>query len=102
VLQAFLETTDFYSGNADGGLMINGLWPDLKNQVGVVTMRIFGRQYPQSTERTRGPWSLTPGLRQKSIRVADRILRVRFDFASAPCYARGGNTQFDIQQIGGR
>lgn len=102
VLQAFIESADFYMSNADGGIMVNGIWPDFKNQVGVVNLRIFGRQFPQSAERTYGPWALTPGLAQKSFRLTARIARVRLDFASAPCYARGGNPQFDTQPIGGR
>ena len=101
-LKGWIESTDFYVGGADGGLMVNGIWPDIKDQVGVVQLSIFGRQYPQATERTFGPWALTPGLSQKSFRVATRIARVRLDFGSAPCYARGGNPQFDVQQIGGR
>jgi hypothetical protein len=102
VLQAWIESTDFYVGEAEGGVMVNGIWPDFKNQVGVINLRIFGRNWPQSNERTYGPWALTPGLSQKSIRLAARIARVRLDFASAPCYARGGHPEFDIQQIGGR
>lgn len=102
ILQAFLESTDFYVANADGGVMVNGIWPDFKNQVGVAQLTIYGRQYPQSQERTYGPMALAPGLEQKSFRLANRILRVRMDFASAPCYARGGNPQFDVSPIGGR
>jgi hypothetical protein len=82
--------------------MVNGVWPDFKNQVGNLALTIYGREYPQSLERTYGPWNLGPGLLQKSFRVAKRIARVRLDFASAPAYARGGNTMFDIQEIGGR
>jgi hypothetical protein len=102
VLSGFLESTDFYIGNAEGGVMINGVWPDFKNQVGGMKLTIFGREFPQATERTKGPWVLAPGLSQKSFRMAARIARVRLDFASAPCGARGGAPQFDVSNIGGR
>jgi hypothetical protein len=102
VLTGFLETTDFYMGNGEAGLMVNGLWPDFKNQVGVIQLTFFKREYPQGTERSFGPIALVPGILQKSFRLAARIVRVRLDFASAPCYARGGAPQFDVSTIGGR
>lgn len=101
-LIGFIESTDFYMDEADGGVMVNGIWPDFKNQVGIMNLRIFGRQWPQSTERAYGPWALQPGQSKRSFRMANRIARVRFDFASAPCFARGGKPEFDISGIGGR
>lgn len=102
ILSGFLESTDFYMAEADGGVMANGVWPDFKNQVGTFQMRIFGREYPQSQERTYGPWALQPGQSRRPFRMAARIARVRYDFASAPAYARGGNPMFDVEPIGGR
>lgn len=102
VLSGFLESGDFYLGEADGGLMVNGVWPDFKQQIGVIQMRIFTREYPQSVERTHGPWALQPDQKQRSFRLAGRIARVRYDFAASPCYARGGRPEFDVQPIGGR
>jgi hypothetical protein len=101
-LVGFIESTDFYLGEADGGVLINGLKPDFKNQVGVIQLTIFGREDPQSIERTHGPWALQPGQSRRSFRIATRIARVRFDFNSAPCFARGGKPEFDVQAIGGR
>ena len=100
ILQAFLESTDFYLEAADGGVMVNGYWPDMKNQIGVASMRILGREYPQSNERSYGPFSLPPNLPKKTFRLSTRIARVRYDFASAPCSARGGKPLFDVQPIG--
>lgn len=102
ILQWFLESCDFYFDEADGGLMVNGVWPDFKNQIGAVKMTIFTREYPQASERTKGPWSLAPGQSKKSFRLAARIARVRYDGASAPAYARGGKPEFDTAAIGGR
>jgi hypothetical protein len=102
ILQGFLESTDFYASEADGGVMFNGVWPDFKNQVGVFQLTLFGREHPQDVERTFGPWALAPGRKRKSFRMASRIVRVRYDFASAPCQARGGKPEFDVQEIGGR
>lgn len=101
-LSGFIESADFYMGEGDGGVMVNGVWPDLKGQIGVFRLSIFGREYPQARERTFGPWNLQPGQSKRSFRKAMRIARVRLDFGSAPCYARGGKPEFDVQAIGGR
>jgi hypothetical protein len=102
VLQGFIESTDFYLDEADGAVMINGVWPDFKGQVGTISLTIFGRETPQAAERTYGPWALPEGKARRSFRMAARIARVRFDFASSPCFARGGKPEFDIAGIGGR
>jgi hypothetical protein len=60
------------------------------------------KENPQSIPRTHGPWTLAAGQGRRSFRVAGRIVRVRYDFASAPCYARGGKPEFQIEPIGGR
>jgi hypothetical protein len=101
-LTAFLESSCFYLSEADGGVLVNGLWPDFKGQVGPVNLTLFTRRYPQDYERTKGPWVLQPNQSKRSFRVAGRMVRVRYDFASAPCFARGGKPEFDIQPIGGR
>lgn len=101
-LVGFIESNDFYLGAADGGLMVNGVWPDFREQVGTLRLTLFGREHPQAVERTYGPWLLAPGQAKRSFRLAARIVRVRFDFNSAPAYARAGQVQFDVAPIGGR
>jgi hypothetical protein len=101
-LVGFIESGDFYLGEAPGGVMVNGIWPDFKGQQGPLQLTLYGRDYPQAVERTYGPWTLIPGQVKKSFRFAARIARVRFDFNSSPCYARAGKPEFDVQPIGGR
>lgn len=102
VLSGFIESTDFYLDESDGGVLVNGIWPDFKNQIGNLSLSLFGRQWPQSTERQYGPWSIQPGQAKRSFRMMNRIARVRIDFSSAPSFARGGKPEFDISAIGGR
>jgi hypothetical protein len=102
VLTGFIESGDFYLDEAQGGVMLNGMWPDFKGQIGSLNMTIFTREFPQSTQRAHGPWPLAPGQPKRSFRVSGRIARVRFDWSSAPAYARGGKPEFDVQGIGGR
>jgi hypothetical protein len=102
ILAGFLESGDFYLQEAEGGVMVNGVWPDFKNQIGPMQLTMATKENPQSIPRTHGPWTLAAGQGRRSFRVAGRIVRVRYDFASAPCYARGGKPEFQIEPIGGR
>jgi hypothetical protein len=102
-ITGFLQSADFYLSDAAGGIMVNGVWPDFKNQVGAVSMTLNLRNNPQSTTiRTHGPYVLTPGMEKKSFRASGRIAQLRFDFSSSPVYVRGGKPEFDVQNIGGR
>jgi hypothetical protein len=101
-LTGFIESTDFYLAEAEGGVMLNGIWPDFIGQQGSISLTVYTRELPQSTQRAHGPWSLAPGQSRRPIRVAGRIARVRFDWSSAPAYARGGKSEFETAPIGGR
>lgn len=101
-LTGWIEGTDFYIDEAEGGVMINGMWPDFGSQLGNLTLTIYAREYPQATERTHGPWTLQPGQHKRSFRLSGRIARVRLDWSSLPAFARGGKPEFDVSAIGGR
>jgi hypothetical protein len=102
VLSGFLESTIFAIGEAEQEMLVSSIWPDLKSQQGVFNLTLFTRQFPQAQERAHGPWPLTPGLSRKNVRLSGRLGRVRWDWASAPAYARGGRTEFAVDPIGGR
>lgn len=102
VLTGYIESADFYLDEAEGGMAVNYLWPDLKGQLGNITMTLYTREYPQATQRKHGPWTLAPAQNKRSLRVNGRIVRVRFDWSSAPAYVRGGKMEFDVAAIGGR
>jgi hypothetical protein len=101
-LTGFLESSDFFLGEAEGEMLVGCVWPDFKGQIGNINMTLFTRRFPQSVQRAHGPWSLAPGQSLRSFRASGRIGRVRFDWSSAPAYARGGRPEFDIRAIGGR
>ena len=102
VLSGFIESAGFYLSQAEGGVKVNGVWPDFKGQIGSLQMTVFLREFPQSAERTHGPWVLPPSQPKRSFRAEGRIARLRFDFASSPAFVRGGKPEFDIAPIGGR
>lgn len=102
-LTGWLESTDVYLADAEGGLLVTCLYPNFKSQQGAVKVTIYSREYPARTgERTHGPWTLTPQQTKRSFRIAGRVLRVRYDFTGAPVFVRGGKPEFDVQPIGGR
>jgi hypothetical protein len=98
----WIESNAFYLGAAEGGLQVNGCWPDIKNQQGPLQLTVYVRERPQAPERVKGPWTLLPGQDKRSFRLAGRIARVRLDFNSTPAAARGGLFSFDVDPIGGR
>lgn len=102
ILAGFIESTDFYIDEAQQALKINGMWPNFKDQVGPLTVTFYVREFPQATERTKGPFTLTPGMSKKSLNFSGAIVRVRFAWSSAPAYVRGGKQEFDAQPIGKR
>lgn len=101
-LAGWIESNDFYLNAAQAGVMVDGCWPDFADQLGALQLTIFMRERPQALERVKGPWTLAPGKSQRSFRASGRIARVRFDFNSAPAFARGGQVMFDVSPIGGR
>lgn len=101
-LAGFIESADFYLSEADEGVMVNGVKPDFKDQLGPLMLTLKTREFPQSAQRPHGPWSLAPGQSKRSFRLAGRVVSVRWEWSSAPAYARGGKPEFDVQQIGGR
>lgn len=99
-LSSSLETGDFYLGEGDRTLEIQGMWPDFRDQMGVVNLTLYGRLYPQSAERVRGPFTLTPGQAKKDFRVSARIVRIRYEANSAPSFYRLGKAEFDTFERG--
>lgn len=101
-LTGFIESSDFYLSEAESGMLVNGIYPDFRSQQGVFRLTINTREFPQSPQRPHGPWSLAPGQAKRCFRLSGRIVRVRWDWSSAPAYARGGKPELDVQKIGGR
>jgi len=102
-ITGYIQSADFYIGEADGGVMINGMWPDFKDQLGPVTMTMFLRNHPQAMNiRTHGPYTLPPGLEKKSFRASGRLAQLRFDWSAGPVFVRGGKPEFDVSPVGGR
>lgn len=99
-LSWFLESSDQYIGNADKVFMVRGVWPDFETQAGPVMMTVKVRQYPQSTVRERGPYTLEAGRRLRDFRASGRVIAMRFEGMSGN--VRFGKQTFDVVETGGR
>lgn len=100
-LSGFLETADFYLGDAEGLMQVNGCWPDFKDQQGTITRYLKTRLYPQdTTERVKGPYRLTPDLRKKDFRATGRVARIRDEWSGNPSAGRWGKQTFDVEPAG--
>lgn len=96
----FIESADSYF-DPDQTLVIRGLWPDFKDQIGPVNVSVAGRMYPQSPEIAVVSASMAPGEAKADLLVSGRLFRVRFSGASAPTGCRIGAPVFDAA-TGGR
>ena len=97
----FVETADQYLDEATT-MMARGLWPDLADQVGPVSLTVTSRFEPQGAEKMIGPIAMTPGTERADFRVSGRLFRVRFSGGSAPTGCRIGKPIFNVATAGGR
>lgn len=94
-LSWFLETSDTYLDEARTSL-VQGIWPDFRDQIGPVGMSIISRMRPQDPPTTTGPIYAAVGQGKVDIRANGRLHRVRYEGSSAPCSIRLGLPLFDI------
>ena len=96
----WIESADYYLGEADKTLEVQSVWPDFEDQAGSIQLTLTTRLYPQGQEYTRGPYSLTPNRGKRDFRASGRVVRVRIGSNTAPSYARLGKIEFDAQSRG--
>lgn len=93
-LEWFVESGDFYISDAQRRVFVDGIWPDFDSQVGNVSLTIKAKDYPQSTARTKGPWTLAPGREKRDFAFETRIAAVKFAGSAAGTFARIGKPTF--------
>lgn len=77
----------------EGGrfVLLNGIEPDIKDQVGAVNLSLAMRKYPNDpTIRTKGPFTLAPGKAKRDFQAQGRIADITFSGNSAPTFGRHG------------
>jgi hypothetical protein len=50
-----------YIDSAEHAIFLRAFWPDFKDQVGAITLNIYGREYPQSDDETLATAMMSPG-----------------------------------------
>lgn len=73
------------TGSGGNLMLVDRVIPDIKSAVGNVKFNFYVRKYPQDTETTKGPFSLTTATAKQSFRAKGRQGRIRIytDEASA-------------------
>lgn len=99
-IDAWIQSADFYAGNADQVTVIRGIWPDIENQQGALSLSLLYRYYPQDTVRTAGPYMISAGQSKKDFMVSARILALRYEINSSPAFMRLGQPSYDAVQAG--
>ena len=95
----FLESADSYL-DPDATMLVRGLWPDFKDQVGPVTVSVAARLYPQASDIATAVAAMAPGDPRADLLVSGRLFRVRFAGNSAPTGCRIGAPTFDAAPAG--
>lgn len=87
----------------EGGrfVLLKGLEPDIKDQVGAVSVSFELRKYAQSDSVSKGPYALSPSASKKDFLMSGRVADMTFSGNSAPTFARFGKPVL-IGEITGR
>lgn len=102
VLTSYLESSMFYLSDSESVQMIRGLWPDFKNQQGLVSITSRAFMYPQSVETVLGPYSSPVSQEKIDYRNSGRLFKIRFDSSAAPSFWRLGEPTLDVVSSGAR
>jgi len=86
----FVESGPVQIGNGDRIMYVNEIIPDELNQ-GDVTLTFISKYYPNATERTYGPYSLT---NPTSVRFNGRQLKMRIN--ATPSDWRVGTQRLNV------
>lgn len=95
----FVETADTYL-DPEATMLVRGLWPDFKDQIGPVQATVAARSHPQAADHTVVGVAMAAGDAKADLLASGRLFRLRFSGASAPTGCRIGAPTFDVVQAG--
>lgn len=102
VLSASLRTGGQYMDPAQRVMLLRGVWPDLQDQTGAVSLTIYTKMYPQDTETTWGPYVMAANTNKVDFLATGRIFDFEFTSLSSPSSWRLGKPVFDAAVVGER
>lgn len=85
-----------YLDEGEGRFVVNGIWPDIKDQAGDINFYLLTRDWPQATQDSKGPWLLQPGEDKRDFQVDTRICGAKFMWDSTGAFGRIGKPTLDI------
>lgn len=100
-LEWSIETSDQQLSEDQTALLL-GVWPDMKSQVGPVSLSVISRLKPQADEARSGPFAMVAGEDKVDFRCSGRLFRLRFSGESLPAFMRLGQIVADIVPAGRR
>jgi hypothetical protein len=96
-LSGFIESGAYSLANGNIAAVM-GLRPDFADLVGGLTLTITTST--EDTDTTIGPYDITSMTRKVDFRAQGLEITMRWDFNSAPAFAREGTIQLDIRATG--
>jgi hypothetical protein len=100
VLSWFIESADQYVSE-DRALLLRSIWPDVKDQIGPISLTLTSRFKPRGAERST-TYVASPDDEKIDVRANGRLLRIRFSGAASLTAFRLGQPVLDAVAVGGR
>jgi hypothetical protein len=102
-LDWFIQSGDQSIEQSGRRMLVRGIVPDFKDQLGNISLTLSCRDRPQSAAVVKGPYTLTPTTTKKDFRASGRILAVKFSGGAATgSFMRLGKVLFDVVPAGQR
>lgn len=96
------RTSPQYVDEGNRRVMLRSIWPDFEAQEGDVTLKIYGREYPQGTDTLKTTQTLAVGRDKKDFRVTGKMFSVDISASAIGTFARMGKPIFDVELLGER
>lgn len=84
----------------DWRLLVSGVWPDFKDQVGAISVSVTSREHPQGQDTKVTALPMAPDDMKADLLITGRLFQVEFSGNSAPTSARIGKPVFEVRRAG--
>lgn len=81
-------------------MLVKGVRPDIKDQLGSVSVTLTSRETPQGDESVSTSEPMAPGDMKADLLASGRIFKIKFSGDSAPTGARFGQPVFEAEPAG--
>lgn len=95
-----VQSSSIYLDQAEDRVLIRGLWPDFRGQQGNVTLTIYSRDWPQSSDATETTVTITTSTTKNDFMCEGRAFAFKFSGSADPSFARFGKPLFDVKKSG--